>query len=217
MSYKNVIFDLDGTLFDTVVDIQKAINVTLKEVGIDRVFTREDTIKALGRGADYLIHIVLGDLDSEEMFKTFKPVYLKNYAAFHGEKTVPFVHIIDALSILKENGVKLFICTNKPDHITLQLMNKTKLAPYFTEMKGHVEGTKVKPDPHIVDYYVEKYHLDKKETVFVGDSVVDYQTAKNASLPICLCLWGYDDYSREYVQNCDYRIKDPLELLEVVR
>jgi phosphoglycolate phosphatase len=214
--YQALIFDLDGTLLDTLTDIRTALNEALKAAGYDYSFSKQQCHSLIGNGADALVHKALLQNDSPDAFAKLKAEYMPRYAAFQGNHTKPFNGEKPTLTYLKERGVRLFVCSNKPDDLAKAIIAKNYGDDLFEEVRGLREGEAPKPDPHVVAYFIEKYNLDKTSCLFVGDSLPDLLTAQNAGLPLCLCEWGYGFYKPELLQEAKYVIKKPKELAQFI-
>ncbi len=210
---KNYIFDLDGTTLDTIEGIQIAINTALKNAGYDYSFDREGTKTLIGDGADTLIHRALKEKDTPENFVALKKEYLPLYHSEQEDHTYLFSGLKEVLETLKRNGARLFICTNKPDAFAKRIVSKIYGDTLFEEVCGQIEGLPVKPDPRIPNYLIEKYNLNRDETLFVGDSKTDVATGVNSSLKTALCLWGYGFYTEELLAKADFILKDVKDLL----
>ncbi len=213
---KDFIFDLDGTLLDTIEGIRAAINEALRQCGYDYGFDKEETKTLIGDGADALVHRALKEEDTPEHFQTLKKAYMPLYRSEQESHTFLFPHLKETLTELKKKGARLFVCTNKPDSFAVRIVNKLYGEGFFEEIRGQREGEAPKPDPIIPNYLIQKYHLDPKTTLFVGDSLPDYLTAKNASLPIALCLWGYGFFTKELLARCDYVFQTPEDLFKTL-
>ncbi len=210
---KNYIFDLDGTTLDTIEGIQIAINTALKNAGYDYSFDHEGTKTLIGDGADTLIHRALKEKDTPENFAALKKEYLPLYHSEQEDHTYLFAGLKEVLETLKRNGARLFICTNKPDAFAKRIVSKIYGDTLFEEVCGQIEGLPVKPDPRIPNYLIEKYNLNRDETLFVGDSKTDVATGINSSLKTALCLWGYGFYTEELLAKADFIFKEVKDLL----
>ena len=215
--YKNFIFDLDGTLLETLPDIVTAINAALKECGFDYVYDIESGKKLIGDGVANLMHRALKDKDTPENFEAIKGVFMPLYSQYQTKTTKAMKGCVETLSSLKNKGCGLYVCTNKPNHLALEVLDNIFGPNTFDFIKGLKEGEAPKPDKHNVDVIMEGYHLDPKETLFVGDSMTDYNTARNGGLAFCLCVYGYGNYTSEFIEKCDYNIKEPKELLNLAK
>ena len=212
MNYQALIFDLDGTILDTLGDIRLAINDALKAIEIPLEYSLVKTKSLVGDGAEALMHRALGDFDTPENFVRLKKEYMPRYEAYQTRHTKPFNGLPVVLKYLQNKGISLFVCTNKPDELAKEIVGKCYEEGLFKEIHGHIEGSPVKPDPMIVTYFINKYGLDPKSCLFVGDSVTDLLTAKNASLPAAIVTWGYGYYKEALLNEADYVIDKPKEL-----
>ncbi len=195
--YKAVIFDLDGTLLDSLNDILFVLNGTLKHFGLPEI-TRVQAQSFIGNGARELVRLAIGEENSgrlDEILGYYKEQYAKSdnslAALFDGED--------DALTALKNAGVKLAILTNKP-HAAAMRSNDIFFKNYgFDCIVGQTDGLPLKPDPQAVYKIIEKLGVKKEECLFVGDGEADVLTAKNAGLTCISVLWGYR--SKEQLQE----------------
>ena len=214
--YQALIFDLDGTLLDTITDITDAINRALKECGYDYAYDRESTKTLIGDGSDTLVRRTLreksGDVDA---FSKLNRVYMPLYLEYQNKHTKPFPGIEEALEELKKAGISLFIVSNKPDHLVKDLIPRYFRDGLFTECHGIKPGEPVKPDPHQVNRIIEKYGLDRHKVLYVGDSKPDILVSKNAGVDCALCTWGYGKYDDEACRNAKYTVKEPKFLLSI--
>lgn len=212
MKYQALIFDLDGTILDTLTDIRLAINEALLQAGFPLSYSLKDTKTLVGNGADVLVHRALGGYDNDENFLKLKKAYMPLYEAYQNRHTKPFNGLPTVLKYLQNKGLSLFVCTNKPDKLAQEIVTSLYGEGLFKEIHGHEEGSPVKPDPLIVDYFVGKYGLLKDECLFLGDSITDFLTAKNASLDFAIVTWGYGQYKKALLDECDYVIEHPKDL-----
>lgn len=184
---KAVLFDLDGTLLDTLPDIRFVLNETLKKFGYPEI-TVEDARAYIGEGAYRLVERALpaGAENTEECFEYFKTVY----ASCNNRKTRPFEGVMDLLARLRAQGVKIAIITNKPQAATEECVKQ-----FFPDTFDFVAGDgglfPCKPDPSLAQYAALSMHVSPAECAFVGDGETDVLTAINAKMKGVSVLWGY--------------------------
>ena len=214
MKSKFIVFDLDGTLINTLYGIREALNETLKELNIPLNYSLEETKTFIGNGAKVLFTKALKrDYSSEEF-----DLFLKNYEKDQYISPV-FPHVIETLKELKNRGYLLFCNSNKPDSILQKLMvNKfDKDIDLFTDIIGDSTKFNRKPSPDYVNYIVEKFDLTKEGSYYVGDSAVDLNTAKNSDLKSVIVSYGYGDNDFKKDQYITKVIDDFKELLDIAK
>ena len=186
---KAVIFDLDGTLLDTIDDLADSVNAALeicqypaKSVSQIRTY--------VGNGIRTLIERSLeGGMenpDFEKVFQTFREHYKTNCQ----NKTKPYDGIMDLLRFLKAEGKKLAIVSNKAD-FAVKKLNQAYFPEFDMTAIGEREGVERKPAPDMVVQALQELGVSKGEAVYIGDSEVDIATASNAGLPCISVLWGF--------------------------
>lgn len=189
MRYDTVIFDLDGTLLDTLDDLTDGVNHALADFGYPLV-TREHMRRSLGYGSKYLIaHCVPGGGDDANYQAVFDD-YLEYYRAHSSDKTAPYPGIIELLSRLKESGVHCAIVSNKPDSAA-QILGERWFSGLVETVVGDREGIRRKPAPDTVLEVMRRLGAEKERTVYIGDSEVDIQTAANAGVDCISVTWGF--------------------------
>jgi len=213
---RNLIFDLDGTLMDTIHDIAMAINDALQECGFPYRYSDLDAHGLIGEGADILVHRALKDHNSVENFERLKASYMPKYRDYQLRTSKPFDGIFPMLLELKRLGKKLFVCTNKPDEYAKIILPRFFPGGIFEEIRGIKEGERPKPDPTIVNALIDAHNLKKEETLFVGDSKTDLATSLNADLELALCLWGYGFYNESLCLSANYVLENPEDLVRLL-
>ena len=187
---KLVIFDLDGTLIDSVPDIYDCINVMLEKFGYEKRDI-EDVKQMIGNGAKNLVIRAIGKKVSEESITESLKYYNDIYTSSGSPKTKLFDGIEQTLKILKSRGYLLGIVTNKPQ-MTTDEINKTYLKNLgFDMVIGQRTGLRMKPDPQAVNLMIEKLNVNKENVYFIGDGETDVQVALNAGVNGVAVLWGY--------------------------
>ena len=215
---RNLIFDLDGTLLNTIVDINAAINEALRRCGYDYSFSVPDTRYLIGDGADALVRRALkengGDL---RRFQELKAVYMPLYKALQCDHVAPFPGLKETLEEARRSGYSFYVSTNKPHALALDVLTATYGEGFFSGILGAKEGQPVKPDPTGVLSLMEEFGLKKEECVYVGDSHVDVLTARNAGIPVILVGWGYETNYPEWKDKADYFVEDRAALVSLLK
>lgn len=188
--YKVAIFDLDGTLLDTLKDLADACNFALRSYGFPE-HQIEEYKYFLGNGAYKLIEraLPIGKKDAETIGKVlgeFKKYYEKHKSDF----TKPYDGIEDLLIALKEAGIKTAVVSNKPHEFAVEIVERY-FAKSFDIVFGKREGYLAKPDPTTVIETLNHFKCKKEEAVYIGDSDVDMFTGKNAGLFSIGVAWGF--------------------------
>ncbi|MCM1257133.1 MAG: HAD-IA family hydrolase [Roseburia sp.] len=212
--YKAVIFDLDGTLLDTLEDLKDSVNAALRAYGC-RERSLDEIRDFVGNGIrNLLIKAVEGGSEHpefENIFQYFQEDYKKNCK----NKTKPYDGIMELLWKLKENGTKLAVVSNKADFAVKDLN-----LFYFKGLDmiaiGEREGVKRKPSPDVVYETLKELQIEKEEAVYVGDSEVDIQTARNAQIPCLSVLWGFRKKEFLMEQGGCVFVETPKELLSLL-
>ena len=188
--YKVAIFDLDGTLLDTLKDLADACNFALRSYGFPE-HQIEEYKYFLGNGAYKLIEraLPIGKKDAETIGKVlgeFKKYYEKHKSDF----TKPYDGIEELLIALKEAGIKTAVVSNKPHEFAVEIVERY-FAKSFDIVFGKREGYLAKPDPTTVIETLNYFKCKKEEAVYIGDSDVDMFTGKNAGLFSIGVAWGF--------------------------
>lgn len=216
---KLIAFDVDGTILDTLDSIIHVVNETLYANGFYKVDDKEYIRKALGYGSYYLIEQALifpyNHFYDKNVTKEVLEDYLKRYMDDDGSLTKPYEGVVNLIKELKDEGYKVIAYSNKPDSVLKPLMLE-KFGNLFDEVLGQVEGQAPKPNPEALLNMLDKIGISKEESIYIGDSDVDVQTAKNANMKMIAVTWGFRD--REFLEklNPEYIVDDTKELKEVI-
>ena len=212
MTYKTCLFDMDGTVLDTIADLRDAVNHTLALYGHPACDTQR-VKDATGNGARNLIAHCLPQGEATPDFEAIFSAYKSYYAAHSCIKTAPYEGITALLQELQEDGCKVAIVSNKPDGAVKELA-----ARFFPGIPAFGEaGLPRKPAPDMVYHALDVLGADRANAAYIGDSEVDVATAKNAGLELIAVSWGFR--SRPHlVQSGAVTIVDSVaELREKVR
>ena len=188
---KSIIFDLDGTLANTIEDITDGLNGMLNELGFSTV-TVAQTLENINNGALELVRRSLPEDKRDDGFARYaKTVYEKYYAKCYNCKTYADKGVTEALKELALQGITLCVLSNKQDPFVKEIVKKLFADVPFAYVCGQSDRFPTKPDPTSVNYIMSKLGVSPDECAFVGDSGVDIKTAKNASLHPVGVSWGY--------------------------
>lgn len=211
-----VIFDLDGTLLNTLDDLSAATNHALTVCGFPARSVGE-CCGLVGNGVGKLLERALPDGEkTSENIARMKLAFFTYYDAHLTDFTRPYPGILETLSALQTRGIKLAVASNKYQAATFKLMTHFFPQITFAAVLGQQEGLPVKPHPHMVEHILQVTEESAPRTLYVGDSDVDMQTAQNAGVKACGVTWGFR--SREVLAACHpaYLIDSPKQLLEIV-
>lgn len=208
------IFDLDGTLLDTINTIAYYCNAALKHFGFPE--NPVDSYRYFaGDGASMLLHRALAahDLDTEENFQALYPYYIQIYNQDTTYLTAHFSGMPETLARLKENGIILGVVSNKPDSSVKYVIPKFFEDGLFSYIYGSGQNLPVKPDPYFVNEILRQTGIPKEQTLYIGDTATDMQTGKNAGLETAGVLWGFRDEKELITSGADHIIRKPAQLL----
>ena len=183
------IFDLDGTLLDSVVDIAASCNKALEACGYP-THTLAEVKTYIGNGARPLIHRALpADISDEEEARVYRRFGEEGERSSEQGGT-PFPGMVELLRRLREAGIRIAVNTNKPEKMTQNLV-KSCFGGLVELTYGQQDDRPSKPDPAMVLHILEQFQLPKEGAVYIGDSPVDAATARNAGIDMLIVDWGY--------------------------
>ena len=186
---KAAVFDLDGTILDTLDDLADSLAAVLRRFGMPER-TREETRRFVGNGVRLLIERAVPPGTDEKKADEVYATFLSHYGAHCAEKTAPYPGIAETLASLRRAGIRTAVVSNKADAPV-----KTLVARYFPSLfdaaVGEREGIRRKPAPDSLFEVIRLLGVSPAETVYVGDSDVDIETAKNAGIPCLSVTWGF--------------------------
>lgn len=209
---KLCIFDLDGTLVDSIEDLANAYNHALKVYGLP-IFPVEDYYHFVGNGVDRLIHTIIQE--RQDLFTEVKQAFYEYYQDHCFEQTKPYPQMIETLDFLKEEGCLLAVVSNKPDPF-VQTMVKAIFGDRFDALTGKIDGVAVKPHPELVLRIMKQLNVSSKDTYYIGDSDVDIYTAKNAGVKSIGVAWGFRGEKELEEAGATYVVKEALDIIPIV-
>ena len=216
--YKGIIFDLDGTLLDTIETIAFYGNKALEKYGFEAIET--DKYKYfVGDGAVQLIQRMLAFHGSHDE-KTFKKVFDEYNALYNSDtfyKTTVYDGINELLKNAKGKGIKLAVLSNKPHEATIDVIKRFFGENTFDFFYGARAGIPLKPDPTSAIMLAEELEIEKEEIVYVGDTSVDMKTGNGAGFYSVGVLWGFRDKKELEGSGADLIISHPSEILKLFK
>ena len=213
---KAVIFDLDGTLADSLDDLADCGNFCLETFGFLKQRT-EDYKYLVGDGLSKLIERVLPeDSQTPDIIAKIRDTWLDYYSVHCLDKTRPYDNMPDALAVLKRRGLKLSVVTNKQQELAEKIIGGLYEKNTFDIVCGVKAGVPVKPDPHLAFAALEFMGVLARETIFVGDTSVDMTCAKNAGCVPVGALWGFRTADELKNAGAVHLLHSPSELPDIV-
>ena len=216
MKNKLIIFDLDGTLLNTIGDLAIGCDHMLALRGLPG-HTYEEYCTFVGNGIMRLVERALPEeLRTEEYVKAARKDFVDYYIDHIDQKSVPYEGIIELVNELQAKGAKLAVASNKFQAGTDKLIRKFFPNIDFVEICGNREGVPLKPDTALVDFILEKAGVERNRVAMVGDSGVDIQTARNAGIRSVGVSWGFRSVEELKENRADYIVSSAEELRKVL-
>lgn len=209
-----VIFDLDGTLLNTLEDLTDSVNFALKLNGYP-LRTIDEIRSFVGNGVRNLCIKAIPNGENNTDFDKFFTDFKNYYNEHCNDKTGPYEGVIELMSSLKKRGYKMAIVSNKLHQATVAL-NELYFKKYTNAVCGDMEGLERKPAPDSCLRVLKEMKVDKENAVYIGDSEVDLMTARNAGIPCISCLWGFRDKDFLEKNGAKYFVEAPAEVLELL-
>ncbi len=210
---KGIIFDLDGTLLDTIEDISNAVNTVLIEYGLTP-YRIEDYKLFVGDGIEQLVERVLGKEIKREKFNEIFTKIKETYGNNWNIKTKPYPNILEMLDKLNTKNIKMAVISNKPHKFTMLTIEYYFGKKYFSSIYGASDNYPKKPDPFLAYKVLENFNLNQKDVAYLGDSNTDIIFAKNAGLLPFGASWGFRGEKELKENGALYTFCNPLEVLE---
>ncbi len=211
MQYKAVIFDLDGTLLDTLETLSYYSNFTLEKLGLTP-YEKDAYRYMIGNGAKKLIQRMLAGRDADELFEKAYEMYITAYNSDTLFKTEIYPGITELLAVLKKAGMKLAVLSNKPHEATVPIIKSFFGEETFADIRGAMEGVPIKPDPAAALDIAGKLGCKPGECLYVGDTGVDMETGRRAGFHTVGVLWGFRDREELVANGADCIVETPMEI-----
>jgi phosphoglycolate phosphatase len=215
--FKAAIFDLDGTLMDSAEDLEAACNYALDKFNLHHVDSQRYKL-LLGSGRRKLVESIIEeffenyDESTIEEFLVHYNTYYDNHMLDH---TKPYEGIQDMLDYLNENNILTAILSNKPDDFTRKIVSHA-FGDKINYVSGLKDGCQAKPDPASLLDIINDLKIEKNECVYIGDTEIDIQTAKNAGVKSIGVLWGFRTASVLKNEHADYIVSTVDEIKKIV-
>lgn len=216
--YKACIFDLDGTLTDTLESLTYSVNKTLDEMGMSAI-TAEQCRSFVGNGARYLIGKALaaaGDTELERMEEGMK-VYSRVFAENCTYHVKPYDGVLDMVTGLKDRGIRIAVLSNKQHPQAVDVVESVFGRGTFDVIQGQSDGVPRKPDPSGVYRILEQFKVAPEEGIYIGDSDVDMKTGKAAGMLTVGVTWGFRPKELLIETGADHTIEHAAELFKFLK
>ena len=212
--YKLAVFDMDGTILDTLEDLKDSTNFALEKCGYP-TRSYDEVRRFVGNGIRKLIERAVPEGLTVEQIDRVHEVFTEHYKVHCADKTKAYDGIKPLLEKLRASGVKTAVVSNKADY-GVQELCKEYFDGLFDYAVGEREGIRRKPAPDAVNEALRVLGIDRSEAVYIGDSDVDFETAKNAELPCISVLWGFRDEEFLREKGATLFVRDPAEIYDII-
>lgn len=214
MSKKLCVFDLDGTLVNSISDIAASMNRALAVFGCP-IHTEEEYCRMVGHGMNLLVQRALPD-EKKDRWEELAEEYHKHYIAHCCDLSKPYPGILDLVAKLKMQGIGAAVLSNKPHLQTLKMVETLFPRGIFDAVLGQKEEFPRKPDPSSLFYLMTELEIDRKNVLYIGDSAVDITLGKNAGVPAIGVAWGLRGTEELKEANAQWIADNPRELFELI-
>ena len=215
MKTKYILFDLDGTLMNTLADLRNSINPILETYGFP-LLNDEEVKTKLGHGFQNAIRSILPEESRDELFEEALNMFIYYYDMNYFMESKPYPGIPELLKELHENGHRLAVYSNKAEHYTKKLIAMHFKDIPFDEVWGAVDEYPIKPDPKRGEELIAAKGLDRDNMYMVGDSGTDRQAAANLGIHSVLVTWGYRSEEKLLESGPEYLAHDVSELRKIL-
>ena len=217
-----ILFDLDGTLVDTAPDLMHAHNHVMKKFGYPTKST-EEIRNLVGQGAGAMLGRSIWGQAKKEFGKVqdekIKKEMVRDFVDFYGKNIVNESTLIrgvkEFLIWCKKKNISMAVCTNKQEHLSIDLLKKIGIYDFFEYVAGHDTFEYCKPDPRHLTSVIEILNGDIKKTLMIGDSETDANAAKNAGIPLILLEDGYTEKNTSEIYH-NHLVKDFVDIEKIV-
>lgn len=213
MTYNTFIFDLDGTLLDTLGDLAASVNYALAAHGMAQ-HTVDEVRLMVGNGVRLLMERAMADGDRNPLFEDTFATFRRHYMQHSLDTTHPYPGVAEMLVELRRRGCRTAVVSNKFDAATKELCRHFFAGTIEVAIGEHeAEGIRKKPAPDTVNEALRQLGVGREHAVYIGDSDVDVMTAKNSGIPCISVLWGFRDKDFLLAHGATAFVRRPAELL----
>lgn len=213
MKYNTYIFDLDGTILDTLLDLANAVNFSMRSKGFPER-TVDEVRSFIGNGIKVLIKRAVPQETSEKDYAEALEIFTKYYIEHIADYTKPYDGIIDVINELKSKGCKTAVVSNKA-HFAAQAVVKDFFGDIFDVVVGKMDEFPSKPEPDSLLYTIKSLGADKAKCIYIGDSDVDVLTAHNAGIECIGVTWGNRDEDVLLQSGAEFIARMPEDILKI--
>jgi phosphoglycolate phosphatase len=221
---KSIFFDLDGTLLNSLPDIDYGVKITLKKFNLPPVETNI-VAKAMGRGVKNFVNDILSkvkeDNNLEESYiKSIHNDFTTFYKDYYYSNCVKYGNLYDGvlegLTKLKENNFDMYVLTNKPHNIAIETIKKLNIENYFISVIGDGMYDEIKPSKEIWQYIKRDFSVNSESSIMVGDGIPDYEFAKNNNMKIIIALYGITERDELLKFNAQYYSENFTDIINII-
>lgn len=213
---KLVVFDLDGTLVDSIFDLGNAVNFALKEYNLP-LHPMSDYYTFVGNGMEDLVRRSMNEKGTDdELYKKVRKVFDEHYNAHSNDNTIAYKGVSELLSALRSKSVKTAVLTNKGHQYVGAILDRCFPEHKFDIYYGQRDGIARKPHPQSFELLLEELGVSKEDCLYIGDSEVDVKTAKNAGVDLVAVTWGYRSADVIRDAGAEILVNSPEEILNYV-
>jgi phosphoglycolate phosphatase len=214
MDFRALIFDLDGTLADSLEDIADALNAARAEVAALSPVSSSQVMEWVGDGLPTLCRRACPEIDAARLERIISAAS-RHYARHCVHHTRLYPNILQMLRLLQARGVRMAVLSNKPHALTLAVVDQLAIAPFFHSVVGARDELHRKPSPVVPLEMARAMGVMPAEVCLIGDSEVDIQTARNAGMTIAAAAWGFRGEKKLRPAGPDWLLHDPMEVLSL--
>lgn len=214
MSYSTILFDLDGTLLDTLQDLYLSTNHIL---ALNKMPPRtlDEIRQFVGNGARRLVSRAMDIPETDSNFETYMAQFQSYYSVHCNDHTQPYPDLLPVLRTLRQAGKQLGVISNKPDY-GVKALNEIYFSDLMSVAIGQSPSVRCKPAPDTVLQAISLLNADPADCIYIGDSDVDIQTARNAHIPCISVTWGFRDRAFLLKNGATHCIDHPTDLLALL-